>query len=181
MGLSTLFLSIFIGTLVVLFANILLGNVLDILFHISSGLFNMTSTFCLIGLTSLIGYVLSINTNLPTFIMITIGVLVALGVTAVLNIFVFLPLSRLESTTSFHIKDLEGTIGRVTLTIAKDTVGEVTVKTPLGVVPRTARSLDNEEIVQGETVLVIDVKDNVFYVKKYKPMFDNELTKQEDF
>jgi len=37
------------------------------------------------------------------------------------------------------------------------------------VIPKRAAGLDNEEILYGRDVLVIEVKDGTFFVKEYEP------------
>jgi hypothetical protein len=118
------------------------------------------------------GYFILEFTDFSVLAVLIIAILISLGITISLNIFVFIPLSRMESSTSFKLEDLQGEIGEVTLRIPVDSIGEVTVKTALGMVSRTAKSYNNQEIEQGEIALIIEVKDHIFYVVKYDKHFN---------
>ncbi|WP_042347662.1 hypothetical protein [Bacillus massiliigorillae] len=172
MVLSQVFLYIFIGTLIILFINLILGGLFDSTLGLDNDVFNLTTTLCFTGVASAIGFLLLRYTSLSTFMVITLAVLLSVGLTFLLNMFVFIPLSRMESSTAFKIEDMQGEIGDVTLRIPKDSIGEVTVKMALGIVSRTAKSYNNNEINQGEPALIIEVKDNTFYVVKYDKDFD---------
>ena len=172
MALSSIFLIIFIATLVILFFHLILGGILDSAIGLESDFFNVTTTLCFVGVASVFGYFLLILTDLSEFNVVIIAIIISITVTIILNMFVFIPLSKMESTTSFKIEDMQGEVGEVTLTIPVDSIGEVTVKTPLGMVSRTAKSYNNEVIVQGEKALIIEVEDQIFYVVKYDKYFD---------
>ncbi|MGM9923344.1 MAG: hypothetical protein ACI35R_03700 [Bacillus sp. (in: firmicutes)] len=173
MALSSIFLYIFIGTLAVLFINLFLGGLFDSALGLDSEIFNLTTTLCFTGVASALGYLLLEFTSFSTFAVIAIAILLSLVLTFLLNMFVFIPLSRMESSTAFRIEDMQGEVGEVTLRIPEDSVGEVTVKTALGVVSRTARSYHEQEIEQGEPALIIEVRDNIFYVVKYDKDFNH--------
>ena len=172
MELSAIFLIIFIATLMILFFHLILGSVLDAVIGLESDFFNITTILCFTGVASVFGYFLIKLTNFSELIIIIIAIIISIIVTIILNLFVFIPLSKMENTTSFKIEDMQGEVGEVTLTIPVDSIGEVTVKTPLGMVSRTAKSYNNEEIVQGEQALIIEVDDQIFYVVKYDDNFD---------
>lgn len=172
MALSSIFIYIFIATLVILFINLFLGGLFDSALGLDSDVFNLTTTLCFTGVAAAFGYLFVTYTPLSTFLVITLAVLLSLGLTVVLNTFVFIPLSRMESSTAFKIEDMQGEVGEVTLRIPVDSIGEVTVKTKLGIVSRTAKSYHNKEIEQGEPALIIEVKDNIFYVVKYDEDFN---------
>ncbi|MEH6945126.1 hypothetical protein, partial [Bacillus sp. JJ722] len=163
---------VFIGTLIILFVNLFLGGLFDSALGLDNDVFNLTTTLCFTGVASAIGYLLLTYSSLSTFMVILLAVLLSVGLTFVLNMFVFIPLSKMESSTAFKIEDIEGEVGEVTLRIPEDSIGEVTVKTALGIVSRTAKSYNKKEINQGEPALIIEVKDNIFYVVKYDNNFD---------
>lgn len=179
MALSTIFLIIFIATMIILFFHLILGGILDAAIGLESDFFNITTTLCFTGVASVFGYFLLKLTNFSEFIIIIIAIIISIIVTIILNMFVFIPLSKMESTTSFKIENMQGEVGEVTLTIPVDSIGEVTVKTPLGMVSRTAKSYNNEEIVQGEKALIIEVDDQIFYAVKYDDNFDYTKIKKQ--
>ncbi|MGN1402312.1 MAG: hypothetical protein ACI4XL_12515 [Bacillus sp. (in: firmicutes)] len=155
-----------------MFLNLFLGGLFDVSLGLDSDFFNLTTILCFTGVASAFGYILLAYTNLSVALSLSVAALLALGVTILLNIFVFIPLSKMESSTAFKIEELQGELGEVTLRIPAYSVGEVLVRTPLGIVSRTAKSYDHQEIGQGEKVLIIEVKENVFYVIKYNENFD---------
>jgi len=178
MSLSTIFITIFIVTLVILFTNLLLGGVFDSVLGLDSEIFNLTTTLCFTGVASVFGYIILNYTSFSTAMVITLAALISLVLTVVLNVFLFIPLSRMESSTAFKIEDMQGEVGEVTLSIPADSVGEVTVMTGLGVVTRTAKSYDGSHIDQGEQALIIEVEDQIFYVVQYDKNFDySEINK----
>lgn len=172
MTLSSIFVTIFVITLIILFANLILGGIFDSTIGIDNDILNMTTMLCFLGVTSVLGYLLLNFTTLSNAMVIAIAALIATGLTIVLNIFVFIPLSKMESSTAFKIEEMQGEVGEVTLRIPVDDVGEVTIMTPLGIVTRTAKSYENKELEQGEQALVIEVKDQIFYVVKYDENFN---------
>lgn len=178
MSLSTIFITIFIVTLVILFTNLLLGGVFDSALGLDSEIFNLTTTLCFTGVASVFGYIILNYTSFSTAMVITLAALISFVLTVVLNVFLFIPLSRMESSTAFKIEDMQGEVGEVTLSIPADSVGEVTVMTGLGVVTRTAKSYDGSHIDQGEQALIIEVEDQIFYVVQYDKNFDySEINK----
>ena len=172
MSLSAIFITIFIVTLIILLANLLLGGVFDIALGLDNEIFNLTTALCFTGVAAVFGYIILNYTSFSTVMVITLAALISLALTIVLNIFVFIPLSRMESSTVFKIEDMQGEVGEVTLSIPADSVGEVTVTTALGIVTRTAKSYDGTHIDQGEQALIIEVEDQIFYVVKYNKNFD---------
>ena len=172
MTLSSIFVTIFVITLIILFANLILGGIFDSTIGLDNDILNMTTMLCFLGVTSVLGYLLLNFTTLSNAMVIAIAALIATGLTIVLNIFVFIPLSKMESSTAFKIEEMQGEVGEVTLRIPVDDVGEVTIMTPLGIVTRTAKSYENKELEQGEHTLVIEVKDQIFYVVKYDENFN---------
>ena len=178
MTLSTIFITIFIVTLVILFANLLLGGVFDLALGFDSEIFNLTTTLCFLGVASVIGYILVNHTSFSTNLILTLAAFISLALTVILNIFVFIPLSKMESSTAFRLEDLQGEVGEVTLAILPDSVGELAVSTGLGTVTRTARSYDGSLIEQGEQALIIEVKEHIFYVVKYDENFDSTKIKK---
>lgn len=175
MELSTIFLYVFIGTIIFLAINLFFGDIFDNIIGLDSDIFNMTTTLSFVGLTSAFGYLLTLFSPFSTPIIFAISLAVAMVLTVVLNIFVFIPLSNMESTTSMRIESLKGELGEVTLRIPPDSIGEVMVRTPLGNVTRTAKSFNSKEIDQGEKVLIIYVEENIFHVEKYDPEFKVKL------
>ena len=96
MSLSAIFITIFIVTLIILFANLLLGGVFDIALGLDSEIFNLTTALCFTGVAAVFGYIILNYTSFSTVMVITLAALISLALTIVLNIFVFIPLSRMH-------------------------------------------------------------------------------------
>ncbi|MFS0780904.1 hypothetical protein [Bacillus sp. 1P06AnD] len=171
MELSTIFLIIFISTIAFLFLNMLLGDIFNHAIGLDHDFFNMTTFLCFIGVTSAIGYLLEKFSTFSFPIMVTLVISggISLILTVILNIFVFIPLSKMESTTGYRLEDMGGQIGEVTLTIPPEEIGEIMISLPTGSVVGTARSFKKNKIEQGEKVLVMFVEDSIYYVQKYDP------------
>ncbi len=74
-----------------------------------------------------------------------------------------------ESGTSLTLSDMKGRIGRVVLTASKSKRGKVLISTPLGTRELTAlvsEISETDEIIRGETVLVIDIANNDAIITK---------------
>lgn len=94
-----------------------------------------------------------------------ISLFVALVLTLLVHFYI-VPLKKVEASLSYSIDKLKGATGEVITTIPADGMGEVLIKTGLGVNNRSACSYDQTEIPEGSKVLVMDIKDNVFLVSK---------------
>lgn len=173
MELNTIFLVVFISTLAVLILNLLFGDILDSVLGIENDFINMTTLLCFIGLASAFGYVMLTFTPFSLTIVLVVAIVIASLLTVILNIFVFIPLSKMESSTSFRLEDMKGKIGEVTLSIPANSVGEVRVSHEFGIVTRTAKSFNGEDIKQGDKVMIIDVANNVFHVEKTEDNIDD--------
>jgi len=74
-----------------------------------------------------------------------------------------------ESGESLTLSDMKGRIGIVVLTASKTKRGKVLISTPFGTREMTAivaETYENDELLRGEKVLVIDIADNNAIITK---------------
>ena len=100
------------------------------------------------------------------------------------KIFFVLPLlKRAENSTITSSKDLEGKDATVTVPIGQKTIGEIIVSTGFGKMNRMALiyacsdTADILNIASGETVLIIEVRDNIAYVTPYRNAIHSPVDK----
>ena len=100
------------------------------------------------------------------------------------KIFFVLPLlKRAENSTITSSKDLEGKEATVTVPIGQKTIGEIIVSTGFGKMNRMALiyacsdTADILNIASGETVLIIEVRDNIAYVTPYRNAIHSPVDK----
>lgn len=86
-------------------------------------------------------------------------------VLAVLAYFLWVkPMSKAESSTTFSIKDLEGSIGEVFTTIPAEGFGEVVITRSSGRSNYIAASLEKVRIPRGTRIVVVKVENKILYV-----------------
>lgn len=141
---------------------------------LSLGFYDITDFFLGILTTSLLVNALKKSMS-ESFGLFTSVFLVVSALIIVFKIFFVLPLMRrAENSTITSSKDLEGREATVTVPIGQTTIGEIIVSTGFGKMNRMARiyaSPDTEEvrtIASGETVLIIEIRDNIAYVIPYE-------------
>jgi membrane protein implicated in regulation of membrane protease activity len=147
----------------------MLGDLVDALLGFDSAVLNSTSILCFIGVATASAYILERNplNQLPIGGTLAIAGVIALVVTIIMNVLVFIPISKMGTSTAFDIHELEGQTGILTDAIAVDGIGEVLITTPITKVSKYAKSMTNEAIGQGETVLIISVEENTLIVRRY--------------
>lgn len=113
------------------------------------------------------GYILEIITPLTSLLIVLLSALGSLILTTLLNIFILVPMSSAEGSLAYTEDSLKGRLGKTIIPIPKDGFGEVLIESNSGNIAKSAASFDNTEIPEGMTVLVIDVKQNILYVRPY--------------
>ena len=141
---------------------------------LSVGFYDITDFFLGILMTSLL-----VNAKQKSdgwsFGLFASAFLVVSALIIAFKIFFVLPLlKRAENSTITSSKDLEGKEATVTVPIGQKTIGEIIVSTGVGKMNRMAliyacsATEDVLNIANGETVLIIEVRDNIAYVTPYK-------------
>lgn len=117
-----------------------------------------------VAIFSASGYLLNkITDNL--IIIILISTLVSIVLTTIIYL-VLKPIKKTEATMAYDIKDLIGNEASVITNISGDSVGEIFINTGLVVNNRPAKSIDGSDIESGKKVLIMEIKENIFYVKE---------------
>ncbi|MDQ0232549.1 NfeD family protein [Metabacillus malikii] len=142
---------------------ILIGDVLE-----GSGFLNPTLLLSFITILSGTGFLLEKFTNIQSIFILLLAVTVSLILVTILNLFVFIPLSKAEQSLVYTNDSLKGRVGKVITTIPKDGFGEVVLNGKGGTIAKSAVSFDEEEIKEGKMVLVIDVKNGVLHVSPHE-------------
>lgn len=141
---------------------------------LSVGFYDITDFFLGILMTSLLVNALQ-KSDGWSFGLFASAFLVVSALIIAFKIFFVLPLlKRAENSTITSSKDLEGKEATVTVPIGQKTIGEIIVSTGFGKMNRMAliyacsATEDVLNITNGETVLIIEVRDNIAYVTPYK-------------
>ena len=110
------------------------------------------------------GFLFESVTDLHAGVIVSLSFLLALTTVTLLNVFVLIPVSRAESSLTFHDHDLRGRVGIVLTSVPVDGFGEVLIQSNSGSISKTAASFKNEQIASETKVLIIEVKNGVVYV-----------------
>jgi membrane-bound ClpP family serine protease len=147
---------------------ILFGDILEGIFEIlPDGFLNPTLILSFITFLSSSGYLFEKLSNLNSFIILLISIVIALILVIFLNVFVLIPLSSAEESLAFKEEDLKGRVGKVIISIPKNGYGEVIIEGNGGTIAMSATGFENESIPYESKVLVIEVKESVLYVSPY--------------
>ena len=153
------------GGLTVLYA--LLGEILD--FEID-GIFSPFILLIFGTFTAASGYLLETYTDLEGFIVLILALAISFFLSFLTYNFVLIPLKGAQQSLSFEEKSLEGMVATVITTIPIDGFGEILIRNETGSIPKTATSLENEVIMAGTTVMIMEITDRVAKVVPYKPI-----------
>jgi len=96
---------------------------------------------------------------------ILFSLIIALALTIFVHFYIK-PVKKVESSMTTSLDTMIGVKGKVILEISPNGIGEVLLYTGFGVTNRPAMSVANETLYQNDVISVVEIKDNVFYVKK---------------
>lgn len=166
LSLSQIYLIVLLVGGAITLIYILFGDVLE---GIGEGVPFLNPTIILVFLIflSAIGYSLESLTTFHSLIIVGISALGSFLLTTLLNVFVLVPLSSAEESLAYTEESLKGRLGKTIIPIPKDGFGEVLIENKSGRIAKAAASFDNTDIGEGITVLVIDIKDGILYVRPY--------------
>ncbi len=105
----------------------------------------------------------------PVYVLL-ISVFTGVGAYVLIYYFLVIPMSNAESSTSISVNDLKGKTGEVITTIPATGMGEVLISSPQGSRHETALSFDKQEIKQGKTIVIVEVKDQLLYVSELEEL-----------
>lgn len=97
------------------------------------------------------------------------SLIISLIVSVVLTILVhayIVPMKKAEATSGFSINDLIGSTGEVLLTMSEKEMGEVLIKNGISTSNHQAYSKSEGKIVEGEEIVVVEIKEDILYVEK---------------
>lgn len=104
--------------------------------------------------------------NLNSIMVLLISIVVSFLITTIFYNFVLKPLYKAQNTSTVSQKDLIGKQVSIKIPIRENKVGQI-VYTVNGVkYTAPAKSIDNQEVENGEKVIIIAIENNIFYVKK---------------
>lgn len=137
------------------------------------GPFDPTLIVPWIAFISLIGYIFEKTTYWDSLYIFLGAFGISTVVVLLLNFFVVVPLKKSESTLSSSEKTMEGQKAHVVTTIPINGMGEIQLKSVTGSVSRPAAFFEPQEVevLQGQDVLIIEIRDRVCYVVPYKENF----------
>ncbi|MDB6354244.1 NfeD family protein [Trichococcus sp. K1Tr] len=141
---------------------------------LSVGFYDITDFFLGILMTSLLVNALQKSDGWSFGLFASVFLVVSALIIAFKIFFVLPLLKRAENSTITSSKDLEGKEATVTVPIGQKTIGEIIVSTGFGKMNRMALiyacsdTADVLNIASGETVLIIEIRDNIAYVTPYK-------------
>ncbi|MCU9614485.1 hypothetical protein OEV98_13145 [Caldibacillus lycopersici] len=113
------------------------------------------------------GYVMEQVTAMNSWLIMILSALLSVLLTALLHIFVLVPLSSAEESLAYTDESLKGRLGTTIIPIPKDGYGEVLIESNSGRIAKSAVSFEQEEIGEGIKVLIVDVQKGVLYVTPY--------------
>lgn len=128
------------------------------------------------GLTVLggAGVLLTRYSPLSAAAVLLLSILLAAAIGAALYLLYVKPLRGSENSVAFSMKDLEGRIGEVSVSIPAKGFGEVLMRIGAGVTNQIAASYDGTPIAGGVRVVVVEARDDTLWVTA---MEENELTR----
>ncbi|NLK21707.1 MAG: hypothetical protein GX308_06415 [Epulopiscium sp.] len=106
------------------------------------------------------------KSNLGDYISLFIALVSALTVSFLIFRFVLVPLYKLQSKGPVDKEGLIGQIAKVVLTIREGQFGKIIYVVNGNTYSAPAKSDTNELIEKGEEVVIVEIRNNAFYVKK---------------
>ncbi|MDN4525632.1 NfeD family protein [Fictibacillus fluitans] len=150
------------------FLYVLVSDLIHGAFDVFSHILNPTLLLSFFTLWSAGGYILEMLTPLGSWLIMGVAAGASFVLVTLLNIFVLIPLASAEASLNYSEADLRGRIGKVITSIPTNGFGEVFIEGISGNIAKTAVSLNNEPIGQGEKILIVDVKTGVVHVLPYE-------------
>lgn len=158
--LSSIYLTILIGS----GCCILLTLFLSDLFSVDIGILNPTLILAFFSILSSGGYIMEKYAEINSWLVLLISSVIAVIISIILHVFVFVPLSNAEESLVYTEESLKGRVGKVIVTIPKDGYGEILIESYSGNISKSATSFYNEEIQYGTEAVIVEIRSNVAYV-----------------
>ena len=168
-AIQDLYLWILIIAAILTVVVLLFGDLLDGIFE-SVPFLHPVLVLSFFIFLSAIGYVLEWFMNWESIVILIISSILSIIFVTLLHLFVLVPIRSAEQSWGYSEEALMGSVGTAIVSIPIDGYGEVMVQWKSGVISKPAVSYDNKAIPQGERVLIIEIKDGVFYVSPYQSL-----------
>ncbi|WP_339177664.1 hypothetical protein [Oceanobacillus sp. FSL W7-1293] len=168
-AIQDLYLWILIIAAILTVVVLLFGDLLDGIFESIPFLHPVLVLSFFIFLSAM-GYVLEWFMDWSSLIILIISSILSIIFVTLLHLFVLVPIRSAEQSWGYSEEALIGSVGTAIVSIPIDGYGEVMVQWKSGVISKPAVSYDNEAISQDERVLIIEIKDGVFYVSPYQSL-----------
>ncbi|WP_084543494.1 hypothetical protein [Gracilibacillus kekensis] len=148
----------------------MLDGILDSIFDSLGEFFNPLLVFGTLSVVAGSGVLWTKYSQTNPVYVLLISVLTGIGAYILIYHFLVIPMSNAESSTSISVNDLKGRTGEVITTIPATGMGEVLIPSSQGSRHETALSFDRQEIKQGKTIVVVEVKDQLLYVSELEEL-----------
>ncbi len=129
------------------------------------GFFSSLKPIIIVSFVTVFGGIGLITINsLPWYLSLLISTVSALILALLINRFIIIPLYKAQNTSSPIKSELIGREASVINTILKNNYGSITYSYKGNTYTSPARNLEEDEIKQGASVVIIKIEDSVFYV-----------------
>lgn len=109
-----------------------------------------------------------IGKGLMTAVATVVAALSGLLVSGILYRFIVVPLYMAQNTSAVSQKELVGDMAKTTLAINGSSFGRISYTVNGNTYSAPAKSASGEDIKRGASVVIINIKNNVFYVREIK-------------
>lgn len=150
---------------------ILFGDIFD---SIGEAIINPILMLTFLIFFSASGFVLEKISPISSPLIIGASAIISFVLSALLNIFVLIPMSNAEESLSYTTESLIGRVGKIIIPIPEDGFGEIFIESKSGRISKPAASMENHAIKEGQHVLVLEVKDGVLLVVPYDQRIEAE-------
>lgn len=107
-----------------------------------------------------------VNSNVPSVIAAVLAVVIGGVGVYIINRFL-ISLLKKESTTVASQNELIGHLGKAALRMEGEQVGSVIYQVNGNTYQSPAKSFEQTPIQRGDDIIIVDIKENLFYVKKF--------------
>ncbi|MBM7613498.1 NfeD family protein [Alkaliphilus hydrothermalis] len=110
--------------------------------------------------------IMALNKGLSQIIAFLLAISIAFGVAALLFKLVIVPLHKAQSTSAISQGNLIGHKAKVDVGMKEASFGKISYTIGGNSYTAPAKAADGEEILKGEMVRIVSIKDNTYYVNK---------------
>lgn len=107
-----------------------------------------------------------LNSEMPSFLATLLAMIIGVFGVYIINRFLIKALKR-ESTTVASQNELIGHLGKAALNMQGEQMGSVVYMVNGNTYQSPAKSFEQTPIQKGDDIIIVDIKENLFYVKKF--------------